>query len=109
MECGSCLSDTVGLRGRGDSVWDMAVEDLVTIFHPVVCARKPALVDTFLSHDPNAKAVLDAPRVERNTETTFPVVSAIGKGSHSTLAVLLAYGAKYVYSEEDWSRARELR
>ncbi|KAI0656088.1 ankyrin [Cubamyces menziesii] len=91
------------------AVSSQADEDLVTIFHQVVCARKPALVDTFLRHDPNAKAVLDAPRVERNTETTFPVVSAIGKGSHSTLAVLLAYGAKYVYSEEDWSRARELR
>ncbi|KAI0325229.1 ankyrin [Cubamyces sp. BRFM 1775] len=86
-----------------------ADDNLFTIFHRIVCARKPILVDTFLRHDPNAQAVLDAPHVERNTETIFPVVSAIGKGSHTTLAVLLAYGAKYVYSEEDWSHACELR
>ncbi|KAH9895597.1 ankyrin [Cubamyces lactineus] len=84
-----------------------ADDDLFTVFHRIVYARKPALVDTFLRYDPNAKAVLDAPRVGSNTETIFPVVSAIGSSSPSTLAVLLAYGAKYVYTEEDWSRAKD--
>ncbi|KAI0668109.1 ankyrin [Trametes maxima] len=86
-----------------------ADSSLFTIFHKIVCAGKAALVDAFLQHDPNAKAVLDTPYVTTNAQLTFPVVSAIARGSYATLAVLLSYGAKYVFTEEDWSRARDLK
>ncbi|KAL7278324.1 hypothetical protein ACG7TL_008300 [Trametes sanguinea] len=86
-----------------------ADDNLFTVFHKVVTVGNPLLVDTFLQHDPNAKAVIDAPCMTRNCEATFPVVSAIAKGSYATLAVLLANGARWTYTEEDWSRARDLR
>ncbi|KAI0738301.1 ankyrin [Daedaleopsis nitida] len=85
-----------------------ADEDLFTIFHKIVCVRKPGLVEAFLSHDANAKAVLDSPLVTANVQVTFPVVSAIGSNQLATLAILLAYGAKLTFTEEDHSRAKEL-
>ncbi|KAI0643463.1 ankyrin [Trametes meyenii] len=86
-----------------------ADSSLFTIFHKIVCTGKATLVDAFLQHDLNAKAVLDTPYVTTNARLTFPVVSAIARGSYATLAVLLSYGAKYVFTEEDWSRARDLK
>ncbi|KAI9060760.1 ankyrin [Trametes sanguinea] len=86
-----------------------ADDNLFTVFHKVVTVANPLLVDAFLQHDPNAKAVIDSPYMAKNCEATFPVVSAIAKGSYATLAVLLANGARCKYTEEDWSRARDLR
>ncbi|KAI0367118.1 ankyrin [Pilatotrama ljubarskyi] len=86
-----------------------ADDNLFTIFHKVVCAQKPLLVDVFLRHDPNAKAVLNSPYMSYNALATFPIVSAVAKADFPTMAVLLAYGAKIAFTEEDWSRARELR
>ncbi|KAI0628020.1 ankyrin [Trametes polyzona] len=87
-----------------------ADDNLFTIFHKIVCSGRPALVETFLRCDPNARAVMDSPHVASyGGEEIFPVVSAIVKGHIAALAVLLAYGAKYVFTEEDFSRARELK
>ncbi|KAI0350817.1 ankyrin [Trametes cingulata] len=86
-----------------------ADDNLFTIFHKVVCAEKPLLVGAFLRHDPNAKTVLDSPHMPQNSQATFPIVSAIGRRDFVTMSVLLAHGAKIAFTEEDWSRARELR
>ncbi|KAI0824362.1 ankyrin [Trametes gibbosa] len=87
-----------------------ADDNLFTILHKIVCAGRPALVETFLRYDPKAKTVLNSPYVTAyQCEATFPIVSAIAKGHHAALAVLLAYGAKVVFAEKDYDRARELR
>lgn len=87
-----------------------ADDNLFTIFHKIVCASRPALVETLLNHDPNAKAVLDSPHmVTYQWQAMFPIVSAIAKGDHVSAAILLAYGAKISLSEDHFQRARELK
>ncbi|KAI0708741.1 hypothetical protein C8T65DRAFT_535541, partial [Cerioporus squamosus] len=86
-----------------------ADDDLFTIFHRVVCSAQPELVDAFLRHDPKAKAVIDSPLVSNQLLMTHPIVSALAKNDFATVAVLLAHGAKVTFTEEDFSRARDLR
>ncbi|RPD55207.1 ankyrin [Lentinus tigrinus ALCF2SS1-7] len=86
-----------------------ADDDLFTIFHRVVCSTKPELVDAFLRHDPNAKAVINSPFVSNQLLMTYPIVSALAKNDFATMAVLLAHGAKVTFTEEDFSHARDLR
>ncbi|KAH9847724.1 ankyrin [Lenzites betulinus] len=87
-----------------------ADESLFTIFHKIVCTGHPRLIETFLRNDPKARAVLNSPHVTAwQCDATFPIVSALANGHHAALAVLLAFGAKVVFEEEDYSRAHELR
>ena len=86
-----------------------ADDDLFTIFHKVVCANRPELVEAFLRNDPTAKAVIGLPFMTRRAQMTLPIVSAIIKHNPSMVAVLLAYGAKISVGEEEFIRARELR
>ncbi|OBZ73133.1 hypothetical protein A0H81_06697 [Grifola frondosa] len=93
----------------GGAISSEADEDLLTIFHRIACAGKAKLLSTILSSDPNAKAVINTPYVHQNFMMTFPVVSAIVVGSHSALAVLLAFGGKLIATEEDINKAQDQR
>ncbi|KAH9057582.1 hypothetical protein EDB87DRAFT_1686168 [Lactarius vividus] len=85
-----------------------ADDSLFTIFHRLVAAGKTKIVASLLSHDPNAKKVLNSP-AWYGYELVFPIVSTIIGGDYATLSLLLAYGAKLVYLPEDVSRAEEKR
>ena len=85
-----------------------ADKNLFTIFHRMVVAGKTKIVMSLLNCDPNAKKVLDFPAwIEQ--ELVFPPVSSILSGDYATLSVLLAHGAKLVYSPEDASRAERAK
>ncbi|KAH6867498.1 hypothetical protein BKA70DRAFT_402642 [Coprinopsis sp. MPI-PUGE-AT-0042] len=81
-----------------------AESPIFTIFHKMVSARKPKLVDFMLKSDPNASLVLNLPAIRWNN-VNFPVVTAIANKDYSTLAVLLAHGAKLDLSAEDITTA----
>ncbi|KAH8995817.1 hypothetical protein EDB86DRAFT_1066941 [Lactarius hatsudake] len=80
-----------------------------TMFHRIVAAGKTKVVASLLAHDPNAKKVLNSPTWYGYGGFVFPIVSTIMGGDYATLSVLLAHGAKLVYSPEDVSRAEEKR
>ncbi|EAU82414.1 ankyrin repeat protein [Coprinopsis cinerea okayama7 len=90
-------------RGATSSTAD---NNLFTIFHKIVAAKKTKLVATILKGDKNSSSVIDFPAV-RYSSVFFPIVTAIWKKDYSTLAVLLAHGAKVTLEEEDVSRARD--
>ncbi|KAI9433880.1 hypothetical protein H4582DRAFT_2081568 [Lactarius indigo] len=71
-------------------------------------AGKTKIVASLLSHDPNAKKVLNSP-AWHGYGLVFPIVSTVLGGDYATLSLLLAHGAKLVYSPEDVSRAEEKR
>jgi len=85
-----------------------ANKNLLTIFHRMVVAGKTKIVMSLLNRDPNAKKVLDFP-TWGGSGLVFPPVSSILSGDYATLSVLLAYGAKLVYSPEDASRAERAK
>ncbi|KAH9170812.1 hypothetical protein EDB89DRAFT_2071544 [Lactarius sanguifluus] len=85
-----------------------ADDKLFTIFHRIVAAGKTKIVSLLLDHDPNAKKVLNSPAWYEHG-LVFPIISAITAGNYATLSVLLAHGAKLIYSPEDVSRAEEKR
>ena len=72
-----------------------ADKNLLTIFHRMVVAGKTKIVMSLLSHDPNAKKVLDFPAWGA-LGLVFPPVSSILSGDYATLSVLLAHGAKLI-------------
>jgi hypothetical protein len=74
----------------------------------MVVAGKTKIVMLLLNRDPNAKKVLDFP-AWAGRELVFPPVSSILSGDYATLSVLLAHGAKLVYSPEDASRAERAK
>ena len=81
-----------------------ADNNLLTIFHRMVISAKTKIVMSLLNLDPNSKKVLDFP-AWAGQDLVFPPVSSILSGDYATLSVLLAHGAKLVYSPEDASRA----
>ena len=83
-----------------------ADESMRTIFHMAVNAGKVKLVSTILKCDPNASSVVNFPAIKWN-DVIFPLASAVKLGSYSIIAILLAYGAKVEFEEEDVTRARE--
>jgi ankyrin repeat protein len=86
--------------------------NLLTIFHRIVAAGKTKIVASLLAHDPNAKKVLNSPAwfgYRYGSGLVFPIVSTINAGDYATLSVLLAHGAKLLYTPEDTSRAEESR
>lgn len=85
-----------------------ADKDLLTIFHRMVVAGKTKIVTSLLNCDPNAKKVLDFPAWV-GQGLMFPAVSSVVSGDYATLSVLLAHGAKLVYSPEDASRAERAK
>ncbi|KAH9034042.1 hypothetical protein EDB83DRAFT_2296416 [Lactarius deliciosus] len=85
-----------------------ADDKLFTIFHRIVAAGKTKIVSLLLDRDPNAKKVLNSPAWYEHG-LVFPIISAITAGNYATLSLLLAHGAKLVYSPEDVSRAEEKR
>ncbi|GJE83966.1 ankyrin [Phanerochaete sordida] len=91
------------------AVTSEADENLYTLLHRAVLAGRPQILSTFLKADPNAKAVLNIPWMDDWQCAIFPIVSAIQSGSYSTLAVLLAHGAKVVLERDDFQKARELK
>jgi ankyrin repeat protein len=82
--------------------------NLLTIFHRIVAAGKTKIVKSLLSRDPNAKKVLDFPSWA-GRGLVFPLVSSNFSGDYATSSVLLAHGAKLVYSPEDASRAERAK
>ena len=86
-----------------------ADDDLFTIFHKIICADRPELVEACLRNNPNAKAVIESPHMTSDAQMTLPIVSAIVNHNPSMVAVLPAYGAKISVTEEEFSRARELK
>ncbi|KAH9180206.1 hypothetical protein EDB89DRAFT_2061917 [Lactarius sanguifluus] len=79
---------------------------LFTIFHRIVDAGKTKIVALLLAQDPNAEKVLNSP-AWYGFGLAFPVISTIITGDYATLSLLLAHGAKLVYSPEDISSAEE--
>ncbi|EPQ59792.1 ankyrin [Gloeophyllum trabeum ATCC 11539] len=96
------LAERLFTAGATSSMADSTFLPFVPSFHRVLNADRPLLVWAFLRGDPNAKSVLNFPSP---SSLGYPVVSAIGARSYSTLAVLLAYGAKLELSEEDVLKA----
>jgi len=90
------------------AVSSTANKNLLTIFHRMVIAGKTKIVMSLLNCDPNAKKVLDFPAWVARW-LMFPPVSSVLSGDYATLSVLLAYGAKLVYSTEDASRAERAK
>ena len=68
-------------------------------------AGRVEVIEALLSHDPNAKAVINSPYVTRHLSLTHPIISAIYKGNYATIAVLLANGARFSFTEEDVTNA----
>ena len=85
-----------------------ADEKLLTIFHRIVASGRTKIVTSLLACDPTAQKGLDIPTWS-GYGLVFPVVSAIHAGDYAMLSVLLAHGARLVYSPEDVSRAEEKR
>ncbi len=85
-----------------------ADKNLFTIFHRMVVAGKTKIVMSLLNRDPNAKKVLDFP-AWAGQGLMFPPVSSIFSGDYATLSVLLAHGAKLVYSPEDASKSERAK
>lgn len=83
-----------------------ADEKRFTIFHRIVIARKTKIVASLLKCDQNARKVLDIP-AQSGCGIVFPLVSSILSGDYATISVLLAHGAKLVFSPEDASRGEE--
>lgn len=77
-----------------------ADEDMGTILHKAVAAGRSKLVETLLRYDPHAAAVLNFPAFYYQN-VKFPVVTAIEKQHLAVFGVLLVYGAKLVFTEED--------
>ncbi|KAI0059307.1 ankyrin [Artomyces pyxidatus] len=90
------------------AISSVANENLVTIFHRVVCSEKTKIVSALLRHDPNASTVVDFPAWVQYG-LVYPVVSAILRGDYATLAVLLAHGAQLVITAESVSIAEHKR
>jgi ankyrin repeat protein len=90
------------------AVSSTADKDLLTIFHRMVIAGKTKIVMSLLNRDPNANKVLDFP-AWAGLGLVFPLVSSIFSGDYATMSVLLAHGAKLVYSPEDASRAERAK
>ena len=105
----SVVDEVVKKLVAGGATSSQADDNLFTIFHKMVCSNRPDLVEAFLRNDPNAKAVIESPFMAGNAQMTLPIVSAIVNHNPSMVAVLLAYGAKISVTEEEFSRARELR
>jgi ankyrin repeat protein len=80
-----------------------ADEKRLTVFHRIVIARKTKIVASLLRCDQNARKVLDM-SARSGYEAVFPLVSSILSGDYATLSVLLAHGAKLVFSPKDASR-----
>ncbi|KAH6890099.1 ankyrin repeat protein [Coprinopsis sp. MPI-PUGE-AT-0042] len=90
-------------KGATSSTADSSI---LTIFHRFIAAKKTKLAALILKSDPNASLVLNLPAI-RYSDVNFPVVTAIANKDYSTLAVLLAHGAKLDLSAEDITRARD--
>ncbi|KAH8995818.1 hypothetical protein EDB86DRAFT_2829340 [Lactarius hatsudake] len=90
------------------AITSTADDRLFTIFHRIVAAGKTKIVSLLLDRDLNAKKVLNSPAWYEHG-LVFPIISAITAGNYATLSLLLAHGAKLVYSPEDVSRAEEKR
>ncbi|KAH9970349.1 ankyrin repeat-containing domain protein, partial [Lactifluus volemus] len=104
-DCGAKIAERLV---AAQAIASTADEKLLTIFHRIVASGKAKIVTSLLSCDPTAKKVLDIPAWS-GYGLMFPVVSAILAGDYAMLSVLLAHGARLVYSPEDVSRAEEKR
>ncbi|KAI0030398.1 hypothetical protein K488DRAFT_87813 [Vararia minispora EC-137] len=79
-----------------------------TIFHRAVSSNRPKIVSALLHKDPNATSVRDFPAwLNYFSAIVYPVVTAIQSGDYSTVAILVAHGAKLSYTPEDVSRAED--
>ncbi len=59
-------------------------------------------MQTILEHDEGASTVIDFPQMNY-ASIVFPIVTAISKGNYAMVALLMAYGAKLSYKEEEVS------
>ena len=91
------------------AVTSEADDNLYTLFHRAVWARRAPVLNAFLKADTNAKTVLNIPWMDDWSTAVFPISSAVHTGSYSTLAVLLAYGAKVVITRDEFQKARDLK
>ncbi|KAL4261679.1 Ankyrin repeat protein [Pleurotus pulmonarius] len=73
-----------------------------TIFHWAVAANQIRIVQTILEHDEGASTVIDFPQMNY-AGIVFPIITAISKGNYAMVALLMAYGAKLSYKEEEIS------
>ncbi len=86
---------------RAGAISSRADTDFLTVFHVLVCANKAELVLTVLQGDPKAKSVLNVPTIA-NYKVQTPLLTAVAKGNYTLVALLLAYGAKVTFQQEDW-------
>ncbi|KDQ28734.1 hypothetical protein PLEOSDRAFT_49989 [Pleurotus ostreatus PC15] len=73
-----------------------------TIFHWAVAANQIRVVQTILERDEGASTVIDFPQMNYSG-IVFPIITAISKGNYAMVALLMAYGAKLSYKEEEIS------
>ena len=91
------------------AVTSEADDNLYTLFHRAIWAQRAPLLNAFLKADANAKTVLNIPWMDDWSTAVFPISSAVHSGSYSTLAVMLAYGAKVVITRDEFQKARDLK
>jgi ankyrin repeat protein len=93
---------------RAGAVSTTANDNLLTVFQRFVMSGRASLLSAVLRSDPNAQTAVNFPALTFLKTAIFPLVTAINKHSYSTIATLLAHGAKINYIEEDLFRARDI-
>ena len=78
---------------------------LMSVFLRIVTAGRPKLLSTLFRVDSKAKKLVNFPTVQFGT-AIFPTTAAVANGDFTALALLLAYGAKVMFEDEDLNAAR---
>lgn len=90
---------------QAGAVSSTADTSLMSVFFRIVAAEKPKLLSTLLRADPKAKKLVNFPAIEGGA-VVFPTTAAVANRDFVTLALLLAYGAKVMFKDEDLNAAR---
>lgn len=90
---------------QAGAVSSTADRSLMSIFFRIVAAEKPNLLSALLRADPKAKKLVNFPAIQAGA-AVFPTTAAVANRDFITLTLLLAYGAKIVFKDEDLNAAR---
>ena len=92
---------------QAGAVSSTADKALVSVFLRIVIAERPKLLSTLFRADPKAKKLVNFPAIQGQT-AIFPTTAAVASRDFATLALLLAYGAKVSFKDEDLNAARSV-
>ncbi|KAG8950958.1 hypothetical protein FRC04_007022 [Tulasnella sp. 424] len=81
----------------GGASCSAADSDTVTVFHRLVSANKPLIIETILKVDPTSKAASRFLYSRSWQASVHPIVSAFAAGQRTMIAVLMAYAGTRVF------------